>query len=119
MEDSILNSIKKMLGFTEDYTAYDQDLIININMVLNILTQIGVGPKGGYEIEDASNTWDEFIGDNIKLNMVKSYVYLKVKRVFDPGTSGSLNDAIDNQIKELESRISYEVDPGDSKEETS
>lgn len=102
-----------MLGINDDYAVFDQDLIIHANMAFNTLTQIGVGPATGFVIKDASDKWTDFIGTDIRLEMVKMYVYLKVKRLFDSGTPGSLNDAIDNQIKELEWRISVQVDPGE------
>ena len=116
MEDSILRTIKKMIGFTDDYTVYDQDLIVNINMALNTLTQIGVGPDEGFIIVDQNDTWEDFIGSNKKLEMVKMYVYLKVKSLFDSDIPGSLKEAINNQIQELTSRISYEVDPREETE---
>lgn len=115
--ESILNTIKKMLGFEADYDAFDTDIIVDINMVFNILNQMGVGPKDGFMITDASSVWNDYMGDSLKLQMVKSYIYLKVKQIFDPGTSSSLNTAIDNQVKELEWRLSVQVDPGDKVEE--
>jgi len=111
--DSILLTIKKMLGFSEGYEAFDTDVIIHINMVFNILNQIGVGPEEGFYITDESATWQDYISDMRKLEMVKTYIYLKVKQIFDPGTSGALNTAIENQVKELEWRLSVQVDPGD------
>lgn len=113
MNDSILTSIKKLLGITEDYTPFDQDLIIHINSALNALTQIGVGPTTGFFITDSSSEWEEFLGDNPMLEQVKMYVYLKVKQVFDNDMSGSFSSAVDERIKELEWRISVQVDPGD------
>lgn len=112
--DSILKTIKQMLGFEHDYHAFDQDIIININMVFNILNQLGVGPKGGFYITGDKETWNDYISDMNKLQMVKTYIYLKVKAIFDPGTSSALNNAIDNQIKELEWRLNVQVDPGDA-----
>lgn len=114
--DSILNTIKKMLGLAEDYDAFDTDIIVNINMVFNILNQIGVGPSDAFYINDATSTWDEFIEDMRQLQMVKTYIYLKVKQIFDPGASSALNTAIENQIKELEWRLSVQVDPGEKNE---
>lgn len=111
--DSILNTIKKMLGMTEDYDAFDTDIIININMTFNILNQLGVGPKEGFKITDASTTWDEYLNGDTRLEMVKTYIYLKVKNIFDPGTSNALNTAITNQIAELEWRLNVQVDPGE------
>lgn len=113
MNDSILTSIKKLLGITEEYTPFDQDLIIHINSALNALTQIGVGPVTGFFITDSSSEWVDFIGDNPMLEQVKMYVYLKVKQVFDNDMSGSFSSAVDERIKELEWRISVQVDPGD------
>lgn len=109
--DSILNTIKKMLGFESDYDAFDTDIIVNINMVFNILLQLGVGPAEGFSITGPTETWDDYLDDMRKLEMVKTYIYLKVKHIFDPGTSLALNNAIDSQIKELEWRLNVQVDP--------
>lgn len=111
--NSILNTIKKMLGLESDYTAFDTDIIVNINMVFNILNQLGVGPDNGFFITGETETWSSYMTDMTKLQMVKTYIYLKVKQIFDPGTSGALNTAIDNQIKELEWRLNVQVDPGE------
>lgn len=109
--DSILLSIKKMLGIEEEYTHFDADIIMHINTVLGILTQLGVGPSTGYSIQDATNTWDEFItGSN--LEMIKSYIYLRVKMLFDPSLSSVVTGAINEQIAMLEWRINVTVDPG-------
>lgn len=112
MNDSILSTIKKMLGIDPEYTDFDVDIIVNINMVFNILNQIGVGPVEGFSITDNKTVWSDYIPDTRKLEMVKSYIYLKVKQIFDPGTSSALNTAIENQVKELEWRLSVQVDPG-------
>lgn len=113
--DSILTSIKKMLGITEEYEHFDADLIIHINSVLSILTQIGVGPSEGFSIVDKSTTWYEFVtGD--QYNDVRSYVYMKVKLMFDPPTSSSVMDSMNRMISELEWRLSVKADTG-SKEE--
>ena len=111
--DSILNTVKKLLGIETSYEAFDTDLIININMALNILNQLGVGPSSGFSISDATATWTDFIPDTSKLEMVKTYVYLKVKQVFDPNQNSNITQAYDNQIKELEWRLNVQVDPGD------
>lgn len=112
--DSILLSIKKMLGIEEEYKHFDTDIIIHINTVLGILTQLGVGPNTGYSITDETNTWDEFI-EGPNLEMIRSYVYLKVKLIFDPPMSSISADAIKNSISELEWRINATVDPGKEK----
>ena len=82
--ESILTSIKKMLGITEEYEHFDSDLIIHINSVFMILTQLGVGPPSGFSVQDKSATWKEFISDETKLQLVKSYMQMKVKLLFDP-----------------------------------
>ena len=104
MNDSILNSIKKLLGLDAEYTDFDQDIIIHINSVFMVLRQLGVGPESGYKIVDASNTWDEFT-DDISVESVKSYIYLKVRMLFDPPTNSALITAMQSQITELEWRL--------------
>ena len=111
--ESILNTIKKMLGFDAEYDAFDTDIIVNINMVFNILLQLGVGPAEGFSITGATETWSDYLTDMRKLEMVKTYIYLKVRQIFDPGTSSALNTAIENQIKELEWRLNVQVDPSE------
>ena len=103
--ESILTSIKKLLGITEEDTTFDPDIIIHINTVLMILTQLGVGPPEGFIIEDDSATWEDFISDATKLQSVKSYVYLKVKLIFDPPLSSSVMESIKSTISELEWRL--------------
>lgn len=108
---SILTSIKKLLGITEEYDYFDQDLILDINAALAILTQLGVGDEKGFAIEDETATWSDFIGDDPRLNTVKSYVHHKVRLMFDPPQSSVVRDAINNMLGELEFRINVEVDP--------
>lgn len=103
--DSILISIKKLLGIEENYTHFDTDIIMHINSVLSILTQLGVGPSNGYSIKDANAVWDEFISDSTRLELVKTYVYLKVRLMFDPPSSSSAIDSMKQLINELEFRI--------------
>ena len=101
---SILTSIKKLLGITEDYMVYDTDLIIYINSVLAILTDLGIGPAEGFVIADASATWEDFLGDTKRLESVKSYVYMKVKLVFDPPQSSAVIASFEKLIAEFEWR---------------
>ena len=103
--DSILTSIKKLLGITEDYEHFDQDIIMHINSVFMILTQMGVGPADGFRIEDDSAIWNEFTTDMRVLESVKSYMYLKVRLLFDPPTSSSVLDSTNRLISELEWRL--------------
>lgn len=101
--DSILTSIKKLLGITEDCNSFDGDLILHINTVLASLNQLGVG--NGFSITGDKETWTELLGNDSRLNLVKSYVHLRVKSLFDPPLSTSVSDAIERNIKELEWRI--------------
>ena len=103
--DSILTSVKKLLGLTEEYTAFDADLIMHINSVLMILNQMGVGPEKTFTISDATATWSEFCGGRTDIEAVKSYTALKVRLLFDPPQSSSVMDAIESQIGELEWRL--------------
>ena len=111
MEDSILKSIKKMLGIHESYTEFDTDIIIHINSVFSILTQMGAGPVNGYYISDDGDEWSDFIEDRADVEMIKTYVYLKVKQMFDPPSSSSVSEASKNLINELEWRISVGYNP--------
>lgn len=103
--ESILTSIKKLLGIAEEYTHFDDDLIMHINSVFMTLTQIGVGPTDGFMIEDDSTDWMEFIEDSITLQAVKSYIYLKVKMIFDPPLSSAVIEANNRMIDEYEWRL--------------
>ena len=102
--ESILTSIKKLLGIQEEYTNFDNDIIMHINSTFSTLTQLGVGPSNGFSIKDKSSTWNEFISDN-RLECVKSYIYLKVKLLFDPPSTSAVMDSINRQINEYEWRI--------------
>ena len=110
MENSILTSIKKMLGVAEDYTEFDEDIITHINSVFLNLTQLGVGPEEGFMIEDDTAVWEDFIGDSIQLQAVKTYTYLKVKLLFDPPLSSSVTESFTRMIAELEWRLNVAVD---------
>ena len=103
--NSVLTSIKKLLGIAEEYKQFDQDLIIHINSVLMALTQIGVGRCEGMRIRDGSTTWNDLLSNISNLEAVKTYVYLKVKMVFDPPTSSSVMDAMNRSISEYEWRL--------------
>lgn len=115
MENSILFSTKKILGLPAEYTAFDQDIITHINSVFYILSQLGVGPKEGFMIEDETNEWEEFVGPPTQLNAVRTYVFLKVRMLFDPPTTSFLIEAMNKQIEEYEWRLNvsreYELYP--------
>lgn len=118
MIESILTTIKKLLGITEDYNHFDNDLIVHINSVFSVLFQLGVGPRSGFAITGSGEKWTDYLpGDEIALiEMVKSYIYLKVRLLFDPPMNGTVTESIKNLASELESRILYVVDPApDSK----
>lgn len=111
---SILDNIKKLLGPSADNTDFDTDIIIHINTVFSILYQLGVGPTEGFQITDASKVWTDFLPTGGKLEMVKTYVYLKTKLYFDPPMSSAAIDASNRQINELEWRINAAVDPSNT-----
>lgn len=107
--ESILESIRKLIGPSAQYTIFDNDLIMHINTVFFTLCQLGVTEEP-FVISGADETWDEFHADT-DLEAVKTYVYLKCRMYFDPPTNSALISAINEQIKELEVRLNYQVDP--------
>ena len=110
MYESILTSIKKLLGIPEDYEHYDADIIMHINSVFMILNQLGVGPSNGFSITDKTAVWSDFISDNNNLEAVKSYVYMKVKLLFDPPLSSAVMECMNRMISELEWRLNSEAE---------
>lgn len=110
--ESILTSIKKLLGVPEEYKQFDDDIIMHINTVFLNLTQLGVGPNEGFSIEDASAYWDDFVDvtSNAQLQAIKSYIYLKVKLLFDPPLSSAVIESTNRMIAELEWRLNAAVD---------
>lgn len=108
--DSILTSIKKLLGITEEYDHFDPDIIMHINSVFMILTQMGVGPSEGFTIEDDTSVWTDFIQDKNNIEAVKSYMYLKVKLLFDPPTGQAAMESTNRLINELEFRLNVASD---------
>jgi hypothetical protein len=105
MNDSILTSVKKMLGLSEEYDAFDLDIITHINSVFTILTQIGVGPDNGFMIEDKTPVWTDFIQDSGIYQLVKSYMVLKVQLLFDPPMSSAVSECYKTQVNEYEWRL--------------
>lgn len=109
--ESILTSIKKLLGIGADYEVYDADIIMHINSVFMTLRQLGVGPAEGFFIEDESAVWTDFVEDVSKLQAVKTYIFLKVKILFDPASLGaSTLAAYERTIQELEWRLNAEAE---------
>ena len=107
---SILFTIKKMLGITNDYDHFDTDIMININMALLTLNQIGVGPEEGYAIRDEGDLWIDYLGDSVKLEAVKTFIYLKVRLAFDPPANSFLIEAMKDQISEIEWRLNAQAE---------
>jgi hypothetical protein len=105
MSESILTSTKKILGIAEDYTAFDVDIIMHINSVFSTLNQLGIGPEIGFMVEDADAEWDSFLLGDTRLNSVKTYVFLRVKLLFDPPSTSLHIAAMEKQIQELEWRL--------------
>lgn len=109
--DNILVTIKKMLGITEEYTHFDTDLTIHINSIISVLTQMGVGPGTGFIVTDTMTTWGDWLGDLTNLETVKTYIYLRVKLLFDPPINSAVIKSYEQIIKELEWRLLVSTDP--------
>lgn len=106
--ESILTSIKKQLGYEENDTGYDEEIITHINTVISDLTQLGVGPTEGFEIEDETSTWQDFLPDMKKFNSVKTYIYMRVKLIFDSSTmSSALIESFSRQCDRFEWRLNH------------
>ena len=110
MTDSILNSTKKILGIAEDYTAFDLDIMTHINSVFSDLNQLGVGPDPAFAIDGVDETWAEFLGNNKNINSVKTYIYLRVRLIFDPPPTSFSITAAEKQIKESEWRLMVQME---------
>ena len=111
MSQRILVSTKKILGIQPDYLAFDLDVITHINSAFSTLQQLGVGPAQGFAIEDDTAEWGDFLGHDPRLNQVKTYVYLRVRLLFDPPTTSFAIDAMEKQVKEMEWRLQVLMDP--------
>lgn len=111
LEQSILTSIKKPLGLEKEYAAFDADIIIHINTVLLVLDQLAVGPEKVFHIEDDTAKWSDFLGEDSDLQYaVQTYVYLKVRLIFDPPTVGAVIEAMKETIRELEFRLNIQAE---------
>lgn len=110
--ESILTSIKKLLGIEEEYEAFDPDIIMFINSALMILNQLGVGPQKGLTITDKVSTWKDLFGDRTDIDSVRSFVFIKTKLSFDPPANSFLVDSYNNLLKEYEWRIKEQVEEG-------
>lgn len=119
MDKSILSTIKHMLGIGDEeaQSDFDEDIIVHINTAIQALVQLGVGPEDGYMIEGNTETWSDFIGtENQKqYQPVKTYIYGKVKKVFDPPSSSIALQALDDSIKEAEWRLNWQYETNKKK----
>lgn len=115
MDDSILTSTKKILGLSEEYTYFDVDILTHINSVFVILAQLGIGPPAGFVVEDKTVTWGDFLGTdpNILFNSIKTYVYLRVRILFDPPQLPHLINALEEQVREFEWRLNVQREETD------
>lgn len=111
MDESIFNSIKALLGPDASYDVFDPDIMIHINTALSVLTQLGIGPAEGLMITGSDETWGDFLSNDKRLNMAKTYVYMKVKIAFDPPVNSSVLSAYQEACKEYEWRLNVTVDP--------
>lgn len=109
-DGGILKTIKRHLGIHEEDPSFDLEIINDINMSLNVLTQLGVGPKNGFQVTGDSETWYDFLGDDVRLNMVIPYIFRKTQMLFDPPTSGIMMDSVKSQIDEMETRLLITVE---------
>lgn len=114
LSDSILVTIKKLLGIDSSYTEFDQDIVIHINSVFSILQQLGVGPDTGFHITGDTETWSQFTNNDSEIQNVISYMYMSVRLLFDPPTNSTILKSYQDLIKEYEWRLNVAVDPGES-----
>ena len=115
--DSVLDSIKKVLGDNPGFEYFNPDIIMQINTFFTVLTQIGVGPKEGVFITDNTTTWSDLFGTDARLNSIKTYIFSRVKLLFNPSQNSSYNEILKDTIKELEWRLNVQCDDWENKEE--
>lgn len=113
-KDSILMSVKKLLGLTEEVDVFDDSIIMNINAAINVLYQLGVGPRSGYVVTSKYDTYSDWLGDTIHLQNIKMHLYYRTRLGFDPPSSTAVIDVIKESIREIECRLSYQVEVPDS-----
>lgn len=120
MDSSILNELRKVVGGSTspgEITHFDMDLMMHANTYFANLTQLGVGTPG-FMLQDDTQTWRDFLGDNYppeRLSQIKTYIYIKVRLVFDPPQSSAHMSTLKEEAKEIEWRLNVEVDPGMNK----
>lgn len=111
--ESILTSIKKLLGITEEYAHFDNDIIMHINSVFMTLNQLGIGPEDGFTITSDEALWTDFLGESKNIEAVKTYTYLRVRMLFDPPSSSAVMDSMKRQIDEFEWRLNIQAEKGE------
>lgn len=114
--ESILTSIKVMLGIGEDYTQFDPELVLFINSAINKLIQLGVGPDEGFAITGIDETWEDLVDGKGNVEMAKEYVYLDVRTVFDPPSNAFVMSAFKEQQQELAWRLTVAYDINNPRE---
>lgn len=107
---SILDSTKKAIGLGAEYDVFDSDITMHINSVFFTLNQLGVGPAEGFQITGSDETWDAFLGDDPRMNAVKSYMYLRVRLLFDPPPTSFTQEALKQQAQEYEWRLNLHAE---------
>lgn len=105
MSSSILTDTKKALGLADDYTVFDDVVTMHINAVFEILDELGIGPSGGFVIEDKETTWEDYLGNDNRTHPAKTYIYLRVRLLFDPPQLSFVIESMERQYKELEWRL--------------
>ena len=118
MSESILDTMKEMLGIDAGVTAFDTEITIHLNSAFMALTQLGAGPSSGFSVADKTTKWSDYLGTEKNLEAVKSYLFLKVKIVFDPPERAAVMDAYKSQISELEFRINVQAEGGSTNAST-
>lgn len=113
MDASILTTIKKLLGIEESDTSFDTDVTIFINSALSRLSELDVGPNGGYQITGANEKWSDYLGTSAKIGSVQTYIYYSVRLAFDPPTSSFVLDSMKKQLDKLEWSINVDAEGGD------
>lgn len=114
MDESILDSIKRRLGLSTDYIPFDKELIGFINSAMSILTQYGIGPKKGYQIEALNDTWEDYLGDKVvQRGLAEEYIFLYVKQAWDPTGSDTISNVITERLKELTYRLILQAEVGE------
>ena len=117
IQNSILLLTKKKIGISPDDYAFDEDIITDINAVIFSLNLIGIGEEG-FSISDASATWTDLLGENVKIyEAVKTFIYLKVKLMFDPPSSNFVVSALEKQISEIEWKLNFKYESKNNEEQ--